>query len=681
MAWIGFSYMAGLLLAFVLKCGVRTAVILTAVSAAALIAVLYKKRSAVIAVCCFSAAAGILGYTLRDTLVYEKAIAYDGKQTEFSGIVMSSEYYGNERTKYILKGKLEGNIPAGVILITDKVYANAGDRLTFTGKASKFHNTYSYSSETSNKAKGIYLEFYSAEDHRTEKSGYSFLLRTAEDIRNKILDMLDSYMPEDEGALMTAMLLGDSSSMDSRAKTAMLRSGCGHIMAVSGIHMTVVYSFIFGILLNITGKKASFIISMFVLFIFCMITGFSQSAVRAYIMLFTVGIAGIVNRRGDTLNSLGIAAMIITVISPFAIADRGFILSFAGVVGAGAAAPEAVSAVTEYIADKKQDSTVKLKPFEESFISSLCTFAVTFPVSVLFFDEVSLLSPLTNVFLVPFCTAALTLGAAAVLTGGSAFIAKPLLYAASLLCRAVLDVSEVLSSAYVFIMPTGSGTVRLAAAAIAFASAAAFIFYKDTAKVCFAVIAAIAAAVLIRHASISDDVKAAVFLDGGGQAVIVHNGSNAVVIDIDNGSHTADKYLRQCGIYDIDLIYSRKNEDRNYLSYSGIYDIGRYIQVSEGAGLADCGYAALIWENEYNAEIRVSDKVFKITDRSLENEEVFCAVFPKKGTYSADKSRYVIRTDGGICSSEGEIYKDCCIEFLPESGDPEGRYLYNGGND
>lgn len=680
MAWIGFSYMAGLLLAFVLKCGVRTAVILTAASAAALIAVLCKKRSAVIAVCCFSAAAGILGYALRDTLVYEKAIAYDGKQTEFSGIVMSSEYYGNERTKYILKGKLEGNIPAGVILITDKVSANAGDRLTFTGKASKFRNTYSYSSETSNKAKGIYLEFYSAEDHMTERSGYSFFLRTAENIRNRILDMIDSYMPKDEGALMTAMLLGDSSSMESRAKTAMLRSGCGHIMAVSGIHMTVIYSFVFGFLLNIAGKKASFIISAVLLFIFCMITGFSQSAVRAYIMLFTVGVASIVNRRGDTLNSLGIAVMIITVISPFAIADRGFILSFAGVVGAGAAAPKAVSSVTEYIAGKKQDNTVKLRSVEKSFISSLCAFAVTFPVSVLFFDEVSLLSPLTNVFIVPFCTAALTLGAAAVLTGGSAFIAKPLLYAASLLCRGILNVSELLSSAVVFIMPTGSGAVRLAAAAITSASAAAFILYKDTAKVCVTVITAIAAVVLIRYMCMSDTVKAAVFLDGGGQAIVVHNRSNAVVIDIDNGAHTADKYLRQCGIYDIDLIYSRKNEDQNYLSYSGIYDIGRYIQVSESAGLADCGYAELIWENKYNAEIKVSDKVFKITDRSLEDEEVFCTVFPKKGTYSAEKSRYVICTDGGGCSSEGEVYKDCCIEFSTESGNSEGRYLYNGGN-
>lgn len=680
MAWIGFSYMAGLLLAFVLKCGVRTAVILTAVSAAALIAVLCKKRSAVIAVCCFSAAAGILGYALRDTLVYEKAIAYDGKQTEFSGIVMSSEYYGNERTKYILKGKLEGNIPAGVILITDKVSANAGDRLTFTGKASKFRNTYSYSSETSNKAKGIYLEFYSAEDHMTERSGYSFLLRTAENIRDNILDMINSYMPKDEGALMTAMLLGDSSSMESRAKTAMLRSGCGHIMAVSGIHMTVVYSFVFGILINIAGKKASFIISAALLFIFCMITGFSQSAVRAYIMLFTVGAASIVNRRGDTLNSLGIAVMIITVISPFAIADRGFILSFAGVVGAGAAAPKAVSSVTEYIAGKKQDNTVKLRSVEKSFISSLCAFAVTFPVSVLFFDEVSLLSPLTNVFIVPFCTAALTLGAAAVLTGGSAFIAKPLLYAASLLCRGILNVSELLSSAAVFIMPTGSGAVRLAAAAITSASAAAFILYRDTAKVCVTVITAIAAVVLIRYMCMSDTVKAAVFLDGGGQAVVVHNRSNAVVIDIDGGAHTADKYLRQCGIYDIDLIYSRKNEDQNYLSYSGTYDIGRYIQVSDSTGLADCGYAELIWENEYNAEIKVSDKVFKITDRSLEDEEVFCTVFPKKGTYSAEKSRYVICTDGGGCSSEGEVYKDCCIEFSAESGDSEGRYLYNGGN-
>lgn len=680
MAWIGFSYMAGLLLAFVLKCGVRTAVILTAASAAALIAVLCKKRSAVIAVCCFSAAAGILGYALRDTLVYEKAIAYDGKQTEFSGIVMSSEYYGNERTKYILKGKLEGNIPAGVILITDKVSANAGDRLTFTGKASKFRNTYSYSSETSNKAKGIYLEFYSAEDHMTERSGYSFFLRTAENIRNRILDMIDSYMPKDEGALMTAMLLGDSSSMESRAKTAMLRSGCGHIMAVSGIHMTVIYSFVFGFLLNIAGKKASFIISAVLLFIFCMITGFSQSAVRAYIMLFTVGVASIVNRRGDTLNSLGIAVMIITVISPFAIADRGFILSFAGVVGAGAAAPKAVSSVTEYIAGKKQDNTVKLRSVEKSFISSLCAFAVTFPVSVLFFDEVSLLSPLTNVFIVPFCTAALTLGAAAVLTGGSAFIAKPLLYAASLLCRGILNVSELLSSAVVFIMPTGSGAVRLAAAAITSASAAAFILYKDTAKVCVTVITAIAAVVLIRYMCMSDTVKAAVFLDGGGQAIVVHNRSNAVVIDIDNGAHTADKYLRQCGIYDIDLIYSRKNEDQNYLSYSGIYDIGRYIQVSESTGLADCGYAELIWENKYNAEIKVSDKVFKITDRSLEDEEVFCTVFPKKGTYSAEKSRYVICTDGGGCSSEGEVYKDCCIEFSTESGNSEGRYLYNGGN-
>lgn len=138
----------------------------------------------------------------------------------------------------------------------------------------------------------------------------------------------------EEGRLAAAMLLGDRAALSAQTRRDFTRSGISHYLAVSGMHVSIITGVVAFLLMRLHIKKIfrNLLLSAFAL-VYLLLLGFPVSAVRAVVMLVIVFMAYSMGDNSDPVNSLGIAAAFIVIVSPTSVFDVGFILSFAATAG------------------------------------------------------------------------------------------------------------------------------------------------------------------------------------------------------------------------------------------------------------------------------------------------------------------------------------------------------------
>ncbi|MGI6738289.1 MAG: ComEC/Rec2 family competence protein [Christensenellales bacterium] len=138
----------------------------------------------------------------------------------------------------------------------------------------------------------------------------------------------------DSSALPNALLLGDRSKLDADTKKSFQLAGISHVLAISGLHISllvyVIDAFFSKLKLN---KKISNILILCFLLFYCVFLGFSSSVVRASIMAAVFLFGKYMRKRRDTLSSLALSFLIILIFKPFEIFSAGFQLSFLAVLG------------------------------------------------------------------------------------------------------------------------------------------------------------------------------------------------------------------------------------------------------------------------------------------------------------------------------------------------------------
>ncbi len=589
MAWIGSFYLIGLFAASFFEWEVNTAAASVLIFSAVSAIVVYKNKYIKAAVCLLSAASGMFLYGVYDSAVYENVVKYDGCGVEVKGKLIGFSEYGGDKSSYTVKGVINGDVNAVVTCYADSSFADIGDDVRFSGKAKIPEDTYTFPAKSYYKAKGIYLQINNVTDIEFTQSGFS-LKRVINNYREYILDVVKDYMDADCAAVMSAMLFGDKSAIDSYEKTLMYRAGIGHIMAVSGVHLAVVCSFFWFVLSRLPlNKYLRFGILLVPAACFVLLAGATNSVIRAAVMIILVYGSGLFRRRADTFNSLGIAVIALTIFSPFAVRDASFLLSVTGVFGIGVAAPMIIAEI-----EKKY----KMNAAVRSLIASFCVMAVVFPVTLLFFDEASVISPISNLLLLPICEIILIGGIIVTVTGGAAFAAVPILKICEICCRIVMTVSEFVGHLRFSYIPLGSSFVRIAAVSAVILSAASFLIFRNKSRAVqiSAVVLTAAITVTSIYRIIPDgNIYVAVLRDKNAVAAVVHDNNSACVIDLVKGGMAADvveKYLNQNGLYRLDAVIM--NVDVNYslasyLSRRALFDANRLLVPKEDENLT-AGY-------------------------------------------------------------------------------------------
>ena len=139
---------------------------------------------------------------------------------------------------------------------------------------------------------------------------------------------------EKNGATASAMVLGRKKGMDSEVKALYQSAGISHLLAISGLHLSLIGAGLFGLLKKVRlPVTLSAGISTWILIVYAQLTGMGISTRRALIMFLLFLAAGLLKRTPDLPTSLAIAALLLLVPKPQRILDAGFQLSFSAVLG------------------------------------------------------------------------------------------------------------------------------------------------------------------------------------------------------------------------------------------------------------------------------------------------------------------------------------------------------------
>lgn len=150
-------------------------------------------------------------------------------------------------------------------------------------------------------------------------------------VRNTFSDKVSRYVNDYKKGLIMAIIFGDKTMMDEEVYSDFQRNGTAHVLAVSGLHMGIIYAF-FVFLWR--GKKGSlfYIMVSGVILFYTSLADFSPSVVRAACMIFLHLTATLLKRRYDLLTAASLTFLGMLLFNPYQLFHVGFQLSFLAIV-------------------------------------------------------------------------------------------------------------------------------------------------------------------------------------------------------------------------------------------------------------------------------------------------------------------------------------------------------------
>jgi competence protein ComEC len=217
-------------------------------------------------------------------------------------------------------------------------------------------------------------------------------------LRAKILSLLETAFPEDTAPFAKALLLGDSSDLSYELDSAFKVSGIRHVIAVSGLHVSILYT----VICLLSGKRRvlTALLGLPVLLVFAAVAGFTPSITRACVMQGLMLLALLFDREYDPPTALSFSAIVMLACNPLAITSVSLQLS----VGCMAGIFLFSGRIRDWMLSDKCLGEAKGKgigaKLKRSFASgvsvTLSAMTVTTPLCAGYFSTVSLVSVLTN---------------------------------------------------------------------------------------------------------------------------------------------------------------------------------------------------------------------------------------------------------------------------------------------
>lgn len=232
-----------------------------------------------------------------------------------------------------------------------------------------------------------------------QKDSYNVINQKLYEWRSKAMQQMTLVMGERDAGLLGAMILGDKSQLDSEIKELYQQTGVAHMLAISGLHISLLGMVLFDWLRkHLLPMKTAAIVSFVVLLLYGQFTGFPVATSRAVWMLSIRLVARYIGKPYDGLTALSISGSAILLQNPLQLFQCGFVLSF---VAAGG--------ILGYQEMTKKHQKL-MKEWQKTVISSLWTFFLTLPVMFWYFYEVCPYAVVANLILLPFLSAVLGIG-------------------------------------------------------------------------------------------------------------------------------------------------------------------------------------------------------------------------------------------------------------------------------
>ncbi len=238
-------------------------------------------------------------------------------------------------------------------------------------------------------------------------------------LRGEAQEVIARLLPEPEASLLTGILLGVESGIDPALYDQFNRTGVSHIIVISGFNITIVAGLMTAIFGRLLGPKRAFwpVVAGIVLYV--LLVGADAVVVRAGLMGILVVWAAYLGRQSTAVISLFVAGFLMTLANPLTLWDVGFQLSFV-----------ATLSLIIFATPMSQRFEAALRPrlpagsastligfLNDALIVTLAATILTLPLIAYYFGRVSIVSPLTNLLVLPVQPPVMIWGGLAVIVG------------------------------------------------------------------------------------------------------------------------------------------------------------------------------------------------------------------------------------------------------------------------
>ena len=458
---------------------------------------------------------------------------------------------GSVKTQLYLAAGKDGSLPA----------LRPGDRLTFSGRF-RLADTVAGEESEYYHARGITLIAYA-------DGGATAVIRPERIpprywpawIAKALKDSVRRCFPDSAAPLAAALITGDRSGLPGALYSALRRSGIAHVVAVSGLHVSVLS----GLLAVLLGRRRhSAVAGILLVFFFAAVAGDSPSVLRAAFMQSMLLLAPLLGRENDTPTSLCAILLLLLVHNPYAAASVSLQLSFAAVAG--------ICLFTGRLWERWDGKLPRkglggkaLRFAAASLATTLGAVVFTTPLSAYYFGSLSLIAPVTNL-LTLWAVSGAFLGALAVALLGLLFPAAAAAlaaWAAALPVWYLQKMAELLSRLPFASVGTDSIYLRLWLL-LGYALLLLWLFWRGEQKRMLLPVGAgglcLCAALLLTAASRTSGRLSVSVLDvGQGQSVVLYSQGRCALVDcggsgLSDPGDTAADYLQSLGTARLDLL-------------------------------------------------------------------------------------------------------------------------------
>jgi competence protein ComEC len=248
------------------------------------------------------------------------------------------------------------------------------------------------------KKRDIYFEIRA--NKITKISPSPFIFRISNKLRKRMLNLYEVF-DKNEKSVLSGIVLGIKTNIDKELKSYFQRSSTAHILVASGGNVAIMALFL-NIFLSFfyIGRKARIFIVILMCGFYSLATGLDPPILRAYLMLCLYLIVFFIQRKISPFQILILTAFLILIYDPHLIFDAGFQMSFFAVYGI----------IIGFSCYKFEIKNKVIGFVYNLFMTSLFAQLALLPVMIFYFNSVSLIGPISNMFIVPLSSAILVSG-------------------------------------------------------------------------------------------------------------------------------------------------------------------------------------------------------------------------------------------------------------------------------
>lgn len=284
-----------------------------------------------------------------------------------------------------------------IVYTSQKTEVRVGNVLRVDGTVMKFEhasNLGQFDEYDYNKRKGIDYKVFADNIQITDDS-YSKVHRVLQSIKDRLIVTYEQLLEEKEAGILLAMLLGEKYLLDGDIKILYQENGIAHILAISGLHVSLIGLFVYNLLKKAgIGQIKATLIGVLFIFSYGLLTNFSISTNRAVVMLVLSLMAKVIGKTYDLLTATALSGFIILLGAPLQLYDGGFLLSFG-----------AIMSIAVLLPVFKQ-----LNLSFDSLLTSISVTLMTIPIILYFFFEIPTYAIILNLIIIPLMSLVIILG-------------------------------------------------------------------------------------------------------------------------------------------------------------------------------------------------------------------------------------------------------------------------------